>query len=516
MNATSPKDSAKRADSVLRAAARKIDPRLRAALHAMNSALPQSPARDRNCEKLQHPGAVVLVTGQQMGLFLGPLFTAYKAISVIENAKALEAETNTPVVPLFWLQSEDHDVDEVNVCTLPAASGGIIKLGTKLDETIPARVSVSERMFLDDLPNVLHEALSVAHTDEERSALFRDHYRVGASFSSAFRGAMAQLFETDGLLFFDPRHPSLLPLVQPIYERAFADLDAIDELLLRRVQELRAEDLPEQVHVRAGSPLFFFRKGSGTGPRFRLSREGSAYTLIGDGEQLSGDEVLSLLRNEPERFSSTALLRPLIQDLLLPSAGYVGGPAEINYFRQIEPLYAHFGIEQPVVYPRGSFLLLEPKARRLLDQLGLPQDILRSDSRNLTKEILARSLPEDVQPAVLEARLNDGLMRVLEDAKTRAEAVDPRFSAAFDRSEEKLSRAVSGILDRYRKLVLDRDKITKERAEKLQVLVAPEGVPQERSYSFLPFWCKYGPALLEAVRSAFVPYNGETRIVELT
>ena len=500
--------------AVAAAANHVFDPNLRAVLHEMNASLPSSPARARHLELVAAENPVFLLSGQQLGVFLGPLLTFYKALSLVQTARELEKESGRTVVPLFWLQSEDHDIDEVNSIQLMASDGTRQRLSLPLDGLSAPHTSVSEYRITTEIDSVyskLSTLLGLA--DATPLSIFSRHYAPGARYSAAFRGLLAEIFQEDGLLLFDPQHLAISQLAQPVYERALNELDQITELLHTQTNKLLECGGAEQVHIRSGSPLFFLRKESSTGPRFRLLKDGNNFQFIGDSERISGADLRRLVREQPARFSTSALLRPIVQDSLLPSAGYVAGSSELNYFRQIEPLYPLFNLTRPLAIPRSSFLLLDAKTRRLINQLGLsPQQLFQP---NLVQMVLNSQLPVDCRPDYLARELQTKVVGSITAAKARVGAVDAKMGTAFDRSEEKVGRAVSGVIDRYRKLVQERDRTMNERAEKLQLLIAPEQVPQERSYSFLAFWCKFGPALKQRLEQEFVPFDAETKLLEL-
>ena len=240
-----------------RRVARPLHPGLATALEAQNSVYDESPARDAHLRALR-AGACAVVTGQQTGLFLGPLYTLYKAASAIRLARFLAERWGTPVVPVFWLQTEDHDAAEIAVCHV--ARGGDPPLTLALPVADEA-VSVAERVLPDEVSDRLAElagAIARLPHGEEHLACLSRHYRPGAGWGRAFAGVLSSLFAEEGLVLLDPRDPALAPLAAPGHRRALTDSDSIARALALRGEALEASGFHPGVHVRPSAPLSFF------------------------------------------------------------------------------------------------------------------------------------------------------------------------------------------------------------------------------------------------------------------
>lgn len=514
------------------AAQRRLHPQLLAALTEQNLALGPSPARQQNLAALADPGpagTAVVVTGQQVGLFLGPLYTVYKAATAIAAARALQAESGVRCVPLFWLQTEDHDFDEIHHCDIPRYAAPPLHLQLPAAPAALARVSVAHRRLG---PGVIEQldALAGALGPLPYAAPFlerlRAHYVPEATLGAAFAGALAELFADEGLLFLEPRRAAIAALAAPLYRRSIVEQEAIGAALLARQAGLQAAGCAEQIPTRAGTTLVFFHPDGVTGPRYRLercaetdgaadaprwsipgcpSRSGGPGGPDGPSPDESSDapraaagsparrvftqaEVLALLSQEPLRFSSSALLRPVIQDSLLPTAAYVGGPGEINYFAQLAPLYELLGVAQPLVLPRARFRCLEDNTRSWLAKLGLSPAEAEVPRAELLRRLAARAPQGLPDPAALRERM-------LADITTRLgelEALDSALRDPVRRARESIERTVGRLTDRYTKALLERDHVTTERVDRVQGFLLPDGVPQERFYSLPYFACKYG------------------------
>ncbi|WP_225411806.1 bacillithiol biosynthesis cysteine-adding enzyme BshC [Stigmatella hybrida] len=506
-----------RAEAVAAAASRTLSPALHAALVARQARLAPSPARERNLELLARPGTVAVVTGQQVGLFLGPLFTVYKAASAIVTARALAQETGRPCVPLFWLQTEDHDLPEIDHCLVPRASAGPLRVALGKPDAASSRIPVAHCQLGRGIPEALAalraELGSLPHADEHLALLERA-YRPEATLADAFAEVLSTLFADEGLLFLDPRDPRLAPLAAPVHRRSIEAATAIASGLAERGRALAEAGFSEQVHLRPGSPLGFFSPGGPEGARYRLDPAPSpgTWSLVGhpEGACVTTAELLSWLEREPLRFTTSALLRPVLQDTWLPTAAYVGGPGEIAYFAQLTPLYAHTGLPMPLVVPRARFRVIDDRARRLLETLGLSPDDADTPRDALLARLAARNTPETYEPPeAIEARLVSAFDAELARLGERTASFEPGFARAIGRTRKTVHGGISRLVARYGRTLAQRDQVTRERVERLQAYLFPDGAPQERIHGLPYYACRFGGgAFTRQVLDACVPFSG--------
>jgi bacillithiol biosynthesis cysteine-adding enzyme BshC len=506
-----------RAEAVGAAASRTVAPALHEVLVARNARLPPSSARERNLEWLARPGTVAVVTGQQVGLFLGPLFTIYKAASAILIARALTEETGHPCVPVFWLQTEDHDLPEIDHCLVPRSTGTPLRMALNHEDAATSRVPVAHRRLGEGVTAALGalrtELGSQPHAGEHLGLLERA-YRPDATMAEAFAEVLATVFADEGLVFLDPRDPRLAPLAAPIHRRAIEQAPAIATALAARGSALSEAGFSEQVHIRPGSPLGFFSPDGVEGARYRLDPGDSpgTWNLVGHPQNASVTtaELLSWLEREPLRFTTSALLRPILQDTWLPTAAYVGGPGEIAYFAQLGPLYEHVGLPMPLIVPRARFRVLDDRARGLLDKLSLSPDDLSTPRDELLARLAARGAGEGFDPPeAVEARLMGSLKPELDRLGQRMASLDPSFAQAIERTEESVRLALSRLVAKYGRALAQRDQVTAERLDRLRTYLLPDGAPQERVYGLPYYACRFGAqAFTRMVLGACEPFSG--------
>ncbi|ATB31972.1 hypothetical protein MEBOL_005444 [Melittangium boletus DSM 14713] len=511
---------AARAEAVSAAASRTVAPALHAALVARQSRLAPSPSRERNLELLARPGTTVVVTGQQVGLFLGPLFTIYKAASAIVAARALAEETGRPCVPVFWLQTEDHDLPEIDHTFIPSAAGALLRVALDVPDAAQSRTPVAHRRLGASVTGALAtlraELGGQSHADEHLALLERA-YHPEAAMADAFAEVLSTLFADEGLVFLDPRDPRLAPLSAPLHRRAIEEATAIASGLAERGGALGAAGFSEQVHIRPGSPLGFFSPDGLEGARYRLDPASTpgTWSLVGhpEGASVTTPQLLSWLEREPLRFTTSALLRPLLQDTWLPTAAYVGGPGEIAYFAQLAPLYAHLGLPMPLVVPRARFRVIDDRVRRLLDRLGLAPEDAAAPRDALLARIAARDTGQDFEPPeAIEARLVSAFASELARLGERTASFEPGFARALSRTDKTVRGGISRLVARYGRAIAQRDQVTLERVDRLRAYLSPDGAPQERIHGLPYYACRFGSqAFTRRVLDACVPFLGDLK-----
>ncbi|MCP3141501.1 bacillithiol biosynthesis cysteine-adding enzyme BshC [Pyxidicoccus xibeiensis] len=505
-----------RAEAVAAAASRSVPPALLDVLAARNARLAPSPARERNLELLSRPGTVAVVTGQQMGLFLGPLFTLYKAAAAITNARAITQETGRPCVPIFWLQTEDHDLPEIDHCHLPRSSGGPLRVALDLPDAAASRAPIAHRCLGPSITaalTTLRAELGAEPHAEEFLSLLERAYRPDATLAEAFAEVLSTLFAEEGLVFLDPRDPRLAALTAPVHHRSIEEAAAISTALASRADALASAGFAVQVHIRPGSPLGFYSPDGAEGARYRLDPAGpDTWSLVGhpDGRSVTTAELLGWLEREPLRFTTSALLRPLLQDTWLPTAAYVGGPGELAYFAQLEPLYAHAGLPMPLVVPRARFRVLDDRARRWLGKLGLTADELSTPREELLTRLAARDATQALEaPEALEARLFGALASELDRLEDPLLALDANLKDALQRTRGTVRVAVSRLTGRYARALARRDGTTAERVDRLRTFLTPNDEPQERVLGLPYYASRIGMrAFTKQVLDACVPFSG--------
>ncbi|MEM1125281.1 MAG: bacillithiol biosynthesis cysteine-adding enzyme BshC [Bacteroidota bacterium] len=467
------------------------------ALRVQNERWGVEPEVAAHLDLLRDPASVAVVTGQQVGLFSGPLYTIYKALTAVKLARQVAAETGRPVVPVFWMATGDHDFDEVaHVCLQrrnerirvsypgPAApeTGNLGPVGrlALTDEIEAALTVVDEALVPTDFKPAVMEAVRAA-------------YAPGATLGDAFGRLLRRLLAGMGVVFIAPDDPALKALARPLFRRELEDPHGI----YRAIQEV-TEDLETtyhaQVHVQPTN--LFLLEPDGRHP---LDLEGEVFRLRRTDRTYTRAELLALLDAEPERFSPNVVLRPMMQDLLLPTVAYVGGPGEVAYFGQYRAAYAWAGLPMPLVYPRASLTLVESKVQRVLDRYDLHLPDLQGDLEVLFRDTALRESELDVEAAFAKA------MPALHEAVNTLKPVATAVDTSLGKATEALRAALMNEVGRFKGRVIKAEKrnqeIIRTQLEKAIVNLVPGGSLQERTYGILYYLNKYSfeliPRLLE-------------------
>ena len=464
-----------------------MPPVLLAVLREQQASLPPSAARQANLDALAGKTAVV-ATGQQIGLFLGPLYAFYKAASAVAIARAIEAESGVRCVPLFWLQTEDHDFAEIRSCVVAGRDGEPVRMA--LPDDGEGRASVAYRTLppgVSPLLDKLAEVLEPGPAAEETLALLRAHYQPGRSLAAAFSSVLATVFAEEGLLVFNPRDARVAELAAPIYRTCIEDSESIEARLTERRAALSAAGFKQQVAVRDRGALVFYHRDGEAGPRFRIQRKAAgrdetAWTLAGSTEVVRHEDLLATLARAPLRFSTSALLRPIVQDALLPTVAYVGGPGEINYFAQLPPLYAHFGLTPPLLVPRARFRCVDARTRRWLAELGLVAAELSASPDELRARLAAPVPSGAADPKQLRALVDRQIAPAVDQIAAAVSATATHLQRPAERMRSSVAHQLGRLLDRYARTLVERDEVSLGRIRRLELALVPEGIPQERYY----------------------------------
>ena len=368
-------------------------------LERQNRAWDSSPKALANIERLRH-GALTAVTGQQVSLFGGPLFSIFKALTAVKLAEQATA-AGVDCVPVFWLATEDHDLAEVNHIALLSEQGPAEPFAVDSHGVSDAPVGTVK--FGHEIEPVVERAAALLG-DSEAATWLREAYRPGETLGSAFGRLFARLLGDWGVISLDPSDKEFHDLAKPLFRAAIERAAELDEELLTRGKAIEAAGYHQQVKVTPASTLLFEVKN---GARIVIRRKNNGANggefVVGD-EKVSSEDLIDRIDSAPENFNPNALFRPVIQDYLLPTLVYTGGAAEVAYFAQAGVVYEKLLGRVTPILPRFSATLIEPKPERILEryQLGLP-DVLQGPEK-VREAIAARSLPADLQTRFSEAQ----------------------------------------------------------------------------------------------------------------
>lgn len=443
-------------------------------------------------------GALAAVTGQQVGLFGGPLFSIFKALTAVKLAEEATA-AGVECVPVFWLATEDHDLAEVNHVGLLSESGlpellAVEGLGVETHAVADAPVGTVK--FGAEIESVVERAAALLG-DSEVTAWLRYAYRPGESLGSAFALLFARLFADWGVILLDPASKDFHELARPLFCAAIEQAAEIDEALLTRGKALEAAGYHQQVKVTSATTLLFEVK-DGARTAVRRKHNGGNATTGGEfvvGEmQTSAQELLGQIEAAPERFNPNALLRPVVQDYLLPTLVYTGGAAEVAYFAQVAVVYQRLLGRVTPILPRFSATLVDAKAERILTryQLGLPD--LFPGPEKVREAIAARSLPPDLQSHFEQAYASvDQSMAALSESIGK---LDTTLIDTAESARTGMRQQIDRLRGRVSRAETLRNEVIARHADALSHALFPRKALQEREVAGLSFMARYGTTLL--------------------
>lgn len=455
-----------------------------------------------NIDALRNDNAVAVVTGQQVGLFTGPLYTIYKTLTTLLLSEKLQTQyPDHHFVPVFWLEGEDHDYDEV----------GTIKLINRENDLLNASYDPGEKVRngnagpvgqiefgegVDELFSTLESALANTEFTPKVFHLFRTAYQRGMTFNKAFVHLMNDLLENSGLVFLNPHDPELKRLLTPVFRKELESTPRHCQLVIDQSVEVEkqyhAQVKPKPVN------LFFFHNGG----RYLIEPKPSGFGLKNSRKQFTREEMLGQVNDHPELFSPNVVLRPICQDFLLPTLAYVAGPGEISYFAQLKPVYAEFGIPQPVLYPRASATIVEEKVEKVLTRYHLTVKEFFRDIE-LVKQKVAEQVSE-VKIQELFGGVSGSLTETLESLREGLVRIDPTLAGALDTAKSKMDFQIETLKQKAIAAQKRQNEIAIRQAEKAAHHLFPSSNFQERELNVLHFLNKYGLEFLRWLRGELV------------
>ncbi len=459
--------------------------RVASALERYNKAQGASERTLENVARLRS-GALVAVTGQQVGLFGGPAFSIYKALTAVKlAAEATKAGVDT--VPVFWLATQDHDLEEIRHTSLPAAEGALQKLETTTQGIEDAPVGTIT--FGPEIDAVVESAVAALGASPV-SELLRQCYRPGETFGSAFAHLFARLFAEQGVILLDATDPELNQIAAPMYRSAIDQSAQLEQALIARGQELESAGYHQQVKVTPNSTLMFWVRD---GARTPIHRSDDGQFIVGK-HKVSQAELLQRISEAPHEFNANVLLRPSVQDYLLPTLVYTGGSAEVAYFAQNAVVYEKLHGRVTPIVPRFSATIVEPRLQNLLERYRFSITDVFQSPETLREELARRALPQELQSAFDQA--NAGLQKSFESVQQALAKLDKTLVDAANTASEKIRYQFEQLRARAARAELRQTEVIGRHAQLLSNALYPNKVLQERELPGIYFLARCGDALL--------------------
>lgn len=438
-------------------------------------------------------GASAIVTGQQVALFGGPLFSIFKALTAVKLADEATS-AGADAVPIFWLAATDHDLAEVNQIVIPGPDGSLQKLTVPTQGVPDAPVGTIK--FGAEIDSVV-EAATAIFGDSEVAGFLRDAYRPGENFGSAFARLFARLFAEWGVVLLGGSDPELHQIAEPIYRAAVERAVELDDALLSRGKDLEAAGFHQQVKVTPSSTLLFTLRDGARVPVERRSNGSRELEFVIQEERISQAELLRCIASKPDDFSPNVLLRPVVQDYLLPTLAYTGGAAEVAYFAQAAVVYQTLVDRVTPIVPRFSASIVEAKSQALLDRYGLGLSDLFEGPEALRETLAKRTLPQELQAAFDQAEI--ALRKSLDGISGPLARLDKTLVEAANNAASKMHHQLDQLRSRAARAELRQSEVLARHADQLSNALYPNKALAEREIAGIYFIARYSTELLRSL-----------------
>ena len=450
-------------------------------------------------------GGVIVTTGQQPGLLGGPLYALYKGISAVRLAERLENLLARPVLPVFWVASEDHDWEEADHAYVIDTANELIRL--QVQDPGHMKRSLHRIPLGAEIVDVVEQAaqnlpttdFSASYLDELRKA-----YKPGVTLADGFTDLLSSLLAPLGMCFADAASPAVKKLSGPLLLEELGQAEAHEVLLREDADKLESAGYSPQVPILEGAVNLFLEGPEG---RERIYRNGNNFELRRSHQSLSTDAVRKSAESDPLTLSPNVLLRPVVESTIFPVVSYVAGPGETAYYAQIKRLFQAYGLMMPVIYPRHAVTVIEAKVRKKLDKFGLDPESLKRPLHEIMSDMARDDMPDDVRQALgkLESDVTLGSAGLLKavtsiDPTLKGPVTSARNTAlsAFQAAERKIIQSVKR-----------ENEVASNQVEVAQRHLFPEGQPQERILAPLYYLVRYGSEFVESLVERFAVDLGE-------
>ena len=454
-----------------------------------------------NIQQLCEKDCVAIVTGQQAGLFSGALYTIYKALSAVRLAADLRRQ-NIKAVPVFWVAEEDHDFAEVKKTFVADKEGKLAEFENtpkNYAENTPVGLVKLDETITDAIKS-LFENLPRTEFSDELKKLLSETYQTGETYSTAFAKFLAKMFSDYGLIFLSPLNQKLKKLCAPIFVEAVEKSDEIVSALFARSKQLEGENYHAQVLVAENSFPFFYQNENGERQPLRRDWQNGQIKVSKSKIAFDKAELKEIAQSSPQNLSPNALLRPVVQDYLLPTLVYFGGAAEIAYFAQNSVIYEILNRPATPIRHRASFTVIEPKHARTLEKYELNFLDLFAGKEQTLAQVVEKFLSTETAKvfAEVEENINTQLNR-LDKSLIKSE---PTLSANLANRRKKILWHIGALRKKYHRAEIQKNEIVRRRVENLFTALLPHNALQERTLNLATFLNLYGANFVDWIYDA--------------
>jgi bacillithiol synthase len=483
------------------------------ALATMNQRWGAGEATLANIKLLRESDCIAVVSGQQAGLFTGPLYTIYKALSAVKLAGCLQ-QRETKAVPVFWIASEDHDFAEVAKAELIGRDCQLKSVAVEArlhHEGQPVGQVVLDQS-IDAVVDQLFELLPNSEFADDMKALVKQAYQPGRGYADSFATMMTALLGRYGLIFLDPLDPELKQIAAPLYSEAARRAPEIATAIEQRSAELEREGYHAQVLASANSfPLFLHDE---QGRRHAVLRtESGKYRAKEIEQEYTAEELAAMAQEKPEQFSPNVTLRAVVQDYLLPTIAYYGGAAEIAYFAQTAEVYRVLERPATPILPRSSLTMIERHTGRVLERYGLTLADFYEGLEPVIKRVVEEHL--GAETAKMFSNTDQTINYELDRLRQELETIDPTLASALETGRKKINYQLDGLRTRFVRAQMNRDEAAHRQLQRAFEQLYPHKDLQERHINLSSLLARHGTYVIEWIFNAINIGSNEHQIVYL-
>ncbi len=456
-----------------------------------------------NIDLLGNDTTFAVVTGQQLGFFGGPLYTIYKAITTVKLARKLSQDfPDYNFVPVFWLEGEDHDFDEINKTKYLNSNNELSVVeyligGKPLERNIGATGNIIIDEHIEQFFLSIESTLPKTDYTVALLELLRGYYSKGNTFLNAFAGFFNHVYEDSGLIFINTNQPDFKKILSPLFVNEINSNSQTSKLVIQKSVELE-DHYHAQIKAKALN-LFMFHKG---GRHLIEPSDSGDYYLKNLRQRFTKEELLSIAVNNPELLSPNVVMRPLCQDTLLPTVSYVGGPGEIAYFAQLKPVYEYFNVAMPIIYPRASVTLIEEKIKKVLEKYSLEVEDLFGEIEPILSKV-----SEQVSEVKVDSLFESLTIRINEavnEARFGIQQIDPTLNGTIDGTLNKFQQQLEVLKQKTQKAQQQKEEVSLKQIKKASLNIFPNENFQEREFSVIQYLNKYGPDFVKWISNEIV------------
>lgn len=464
-----------------------------------------------NIHNLKQNQTCAVVSGQQVGLFSGPLYTIYKALTAVKLTEYLNKNDKGSFVPIFWLAADDHDFTEINHINLLNKNNQIEKI--QCDSfSLSTKLPASKILLSQEINKCVRQLNNLTHDSEFKDEIIshlREAYEPDQSYVEAFGKWMTRLFKSYGLIFIDASHHGFKELGKSVFLKEIAEYSPSTLCAVETSKKLKQAKYNCQIQLREGILNLFFTDSE----RQSIGIKEDGYIIKDTQQTYSRDELFALMENKPYLCSPNVLLRPIYQDTILPTVAYIGGPSEVAYFAQMKGIYDRFSIPMPIIYPRKSISIIEQKIKNVLQKHNVNvQDFWHNFDQTI-QTIIKKHIPLSIDKFFTSTASH--LKQDFESIKKEIVSIDPDLESSADLTLEKINQQFKYLEKKILKAAKKQNEILIQQLHKVKNNLYPTNHLQERVLNIVPYLIKYGYPFIDKLYKTIDINNQNHQIIEL-